>query len=243
MEQHKENESICGISYELGATYNKLGIYDSALYFMQKAKNINPTAQTASIFITIGETYSNLNRPDSAIHYFNQALCDSNISISQIADVHQRLYFTYKQKKDYLSAADHCFEMSWYLDSLHRADKSRALIEIQEKYELQDQKVPTYDAWNAHNWYGDENVLMGFLFEGFFYQEVSDGWWGTKSVLDKQAKADNVTLSFWLYEQMAGRSADLVEGLKHALGEGFGNFTFDIRANGGDKVLMKITKQ
>ena len=137
MEQHKENESICGISYELGATYNKLGIYDSALYFMQKAKNINPTAQTASIFITIGETYSNLNRPDSAIHYFNQALCDSNISISQIADVHQRLYFTYKQKKDYLSAADHCFEMSWYLDSLHRADKSRALIEIQEKYDQQ----------------------------------------------------------------------------------------------------------
>ncbi len=118
-----------------------------------------------------------------------------------------------------------------------------SVAEIQEKYELQDQKVPTYDAWNAHNWYGDENVLMGFLFEGFFYQEVSDGWWGTKSVLDKQAKADNVTLSFWLYEQMAGRSADLVEGLKHALGEGFGNFTFDIRANGGDKVLMKITKQ
>ena len=137
MEQHKENKSICGISYELGATYNKLGIYDSALYFMQKAKIIEPTAQTASIFITIGETYSNLNRPDSAIHYFNQALCDSNISISQIADVHQRLSFAYKQKKDYRSAADHCFEMSWYLDSLHRADKSRALIEIQEKYDQQ----------------------------------------------------------------------------------------------------------
>lgn len=118
-----------------------------------------------------------------------------------------------------------------------------SVSEIQEKYGLQKQKVPTYEAWDAHNWFADENVLMGFLFEGFFYQEVSDGWWGTKSVLDKQAKADQVSLSFWLYEQMAGRSADLSEGLKQALGKKYGDFTFDIRADGGNKVVMKITKQ
>lgn len=131
---------VTGIDCELASIYNMIGKYDSAFYHVRDMIELDKKAgiqEIAAGYLVSGETYYNIGKIDSAIYYFQQALTDSNISISQITSAHQQLYFAYKQKKDYRSAADHCFEMSWYLDSLHRADKSRALIEIQEKYDRQ----------------------------------------------------------------------------------------------------------
>ncbi len=135
-----EDRHLNAINSELAFLYNQVGRSDSALYYVRKIVSQNKKfgiKEEAAGYLVSGETYYNIGKIDSAIYYFQQALTDSNISISQITDAHQQLYFAYKQKKDYQSAADHCFEMSWYLDSLHRADKSRALIEIQEKYDQQ----------------------------------------------------------------------------------------------------------
>ena len=135
-----EDRFLNAINSELAFLYNQVGRSDSALYYVRKIVSQNKKfgiKEEAAGYLVSGETYYNIGKIDSAIYYFQQALTDSNISISQITDAHQQLYFAYKQKKDYRSAADHCFEMSWYLDSLHRADKSRALIEIQEKYDQQ----------------------------------------------------------------------------------------------------------
>lgn len=135
-----ETEHLNAINSEMAFVYNQVEKYDSALYYMRKAIEQNQKygiKEGAARYLVCGEIYFNTGKIDSAIYYFQQALTDSNISISQITGVHQQLYFLYKQKNDYRLAADHCFEMSWYLDSLHRADKSRALIEIQEKYNQQ----------------------------------------------------------------------------------------------------------
>ena len=129
-----------GINGELASMYNEIKNYDSAFYHVREMLELKEKyniKESAAGYIISGEAYYDIGKTDSAIYYFQQALTDSDISISQIAGVHQRLYFAYKHKNDYRLAAKHCFEMSWYLDSLHRADKSRALIEIQEKYNQQ----------------------------------------------------------------------------------------------------------
>lgn len=129
-----------GIKCELASVYNKVRDYDSALYYVREMMDLNneySVRENAAGYLVSGETYYNIGKIDSAIYYFQQTLTACDVNITQITDAHQQLYFAYKQKKDYQSAADHCFEMSWYLDSLHRADKSRALIEIQEKYDQQ----------------------------------------------------------------------------------------------------------
>ena len=129
-----------GIKCELASVYNKVRDYDSALYYVREMMDLNneySVRENAAGYLVSGETYYNIGKIDSAIYYFQQTLTACDVNITQITDAHQQLYFAYKQKKDYQSAAEHCFEMSWYLDSLHRADKSRALIEIQEKYDQQ----------------------------------------------------------------------------------------------------------
>lgn len=129
-----------GIKCELASVFNKVRDYDSALYYVREMMDLNneySVRENAAGYLVSGETYYNIGKIDSAIYYFQQTLTAYDVNITQITDAHQQLYFAYKQKKDYQSAAEHCFEMSWYLDSLHRADKSRALIEIQEKYDQQ----------------------------------------------------------------------------------------------------------
>lgn len=135
-----ESKQQSGINGELASMYNEIKNYDSAFYHVREMLDLKKKCnikENAAGYLISGETYYNIGKTDSAIYYFQQALTDSDISLSQIVGVHQRLYFAYKHKNDYRLAADHCFEMSWYLDSLHRADKSRALIEIQEKYDQQ----------------------------------------------------------------------------------------------------------
>ena len=135
-----ESKQQSGINGELASIYNEIKNYDSAFYHVREMLDLKKKCnikENAAGYLISGETYYNIGKTDSAIYYFQQALTDSDISLSQIVGVHQRLYFAYKHKNDYRLAAEHCFEMSWYLDSLHRADKSRALIEIQEKYDQQ----------------------------------------------------------------------------------------------------------
>ena len=135
-----ESKQQSGINGELASMYNEIKNYDSAFYHVREMLDLKKKCnikENAAGYLISGETYYNIGKTDSAIYYFQQALTDSDISLSQIVGVHQRLYFAYKHKNDYRLAAEHCFEMSWYLDSLHRADKSRALIEIQEKYDQQ----------------------------------------------------------------------------------------------------------
>lgn len=135
-----ESKQQSGINGELASMYNEIKNYDSAFYHVREMLDLKKKCnikENAAGYLISGETYYNIGKTDSAIYYFQQALTDSDISLSQIVGVHQRLYFAYKHKNDYRLAAKHCFEMSWYLDSLHRADKSRALIEIQEKYDQQ----------------------------------------------------------------------------------------------------------
>lgn len=135
-----ESKQQSGINGELASIYNEIKNYDSAFYHVREMLDLKKKCnikENAAGYLISGETCYNIGKTDSAIYYFQQALTDSDISLSQIVGVHQRLYFAYKHKNDYRLAAEHCFEMSWYLDSLHRADKSRALIEIQEKYDQQ----------------------------------------------------------------------------------------------------------
>ena len=139
-ENQRDYQYLAGVYCELAGIYNSLERYDSALYYVQKMITINrqyKLKEEAADYITIGNTYYYNNRLDSAIYYLNQILKDSTARLSQIAGSNQLLYFIYNEKGNYKESAKHCFAFCQNLDSLHRADKSKTLVEMQEKYDQQ----------------------------------------------------------------------------------------------------------
>ena len=115
--------------------------------------------------------------------------------------------------------------------------------EIQARYKIEDSEIPVYSDLKTSLGYWDNNVSANLLLNGYFYKEVSDGWWGTNRVIDKLAKADKIQLSINLFYLAFGRSDDLVLGLSKVLNKGYENYTFDIRSKGKNNVIINISRQ
>ena len=129
-----------GITSELAAIYNSQKDYKSALFYIRKAldaisqcgdKNSGPT------YLTAGMICANLNQSDSAIFYYEKAVLSSNL-YTQIA-AHLNLYRLLNKHNN--KDASYHVETAWALnDSITKLDKSRTLIEMQEKYDQQKVK-------------------------------------------------------------------------------------------------------
>lgn len=150
-----------------------------------------------------------------------------------------------------------CLATSQYIHTEGVAGKIRAFLadgkldgmafppsveEVQRRYKVDDKKVPVYDDWEQSLGYWDNNLTAQLALNGFFYKEESDGWWGTKRVLDKQAKADRVQLHILLHATASGRSAEVADGLSAALKDGYGDYRFNIRSKTNNEVIIEITK-
>lgn len=147
---------------------------------------------------------------------------------------------------------------SQYIDTDRLAEQLRALLadgkldgmsfppsvsEVLKRYKIEEKSVPVYDDWKQSLGYWGNCLTAKLALNGYFYKEVSDGWWGTKRLLDKEAKADRVQLHISLFDVATGRSADVRDGLQKALnGSEYGAFHFDIRCEGGSEVIIDITK-
>ena len=134
-------QSLGNINGELAELYSQLAMPDSALYYMRQMIAINKKMghkENAARNTIIGGIYKTAHMPDSAIYYTEKILNDKNASLSQIAGAHQNLYLLYEAQKQYKEAADHCFRFCQSLDSLFRMNQSRALADIQAKYDYQN---------------------------------------------------------------------------------------------------------
>ena len=129
-----------GITSKLAAIYNSQKDYKSALFYIRKAldaisqygdKNPGPK------YLTAGMICANLNQSDSAIFYYEKAVLSSNL-YTQIA-AHLNLYRLLNKHNN--KDASYHVETAWALnDSITKLDKSRTLIEMQEKYDQQNVK-------------------------------------------------------------------------------------------------------
>lgn len=114
--------------------------------------------------------------------------------------------------------------------------------EIQVRYKIEDSKMPVYSDLETYLGYWGQNISARLILNGYFYKEVSDGWWGTKRVIDKQAKADKVQLHVNLFYVAAGRSEEVKDGLLKALNKGYGNYKFNIQCKGKSSVVIDISR-
>ena len=129
------------VNNELAGIYRRLDMPDSALYYMRQMIAINEKIgrkESAAENTVISDIYMAVHMPDSAIYYTEKILSDKNAGLSQTASAHQNLYLLYEEQKQYKEAADHCFQFCQFLDSLFRMNQSRALADIQAKYDYQN---------------------------------------------------------------------------------------------------------
>lgn len=159
--------------------------------------------------------------------------------------------------KDLFEEGDLAYVESQYLDIDKVVEKLKRLLDkgkldglsfppsvkdIQDKYNLVGKEVPVYSAWEPKSWYWGEHLSAHLTLDGYFYNEVSDGWWGTESVLDKNAKADKVSVRLNLFYIHSGRASELVDGLRKAFKGEWGGFKLDVKYVDKDNVLVTILK-
>lgn len=113
---------------------------------------------------------------------------------------------------------------------------------VLQKYALEEKEVPMYRPWEIKKWYLGEDVEGTLSIEGFFFNEVSDGWWGTKSILNKQAQADKVVLDIKVAGNVSGTSYLLSEELQKRFKGECGGFRIGITEEGINHVLITISE-
>ena len=129
---------LSGIISELGAVYNNMEEYNTALHYAQMAIKLNAENKFRTDegqYFTIGNIYEQTNQLDSAVHYYKQALTSHDLYT--LRDTYKRLYELAIQKQNYKEATIYVDKILAYTDSIMSLDKSRSLSEMQEKYNQQ----------------------------------------------------------------------------------------------------------
>lgn len=114
--------------------------------------------------------------------------------------------------------------------------------EILQHYQLEEKKVPTYSSWQVKDWHWGRDIRAYLTMDGYFYSEVSDGWWGTKSILNKKSQVESVSLKLSLEGINWGRASELQEGLENAFKGKYDNFKLGFKCKDNNNVIISISK-
>lgn len=133
--QKINNARVLGLACsELSAVYTYLGDYLLALEYIQRAIDLKTTAniEIEEGLLTKGKLYYLVGKNDSAYYYLRKALLVDNIYTKYRS--YQALYNLSKEEKKHLQALEYVDKVQFYSDSIQSIDRSRSLIEMQEKY-------------------------------------------------------------------------------------------------------------
>ncbi len=114
--------------------------------------------------------------------------------------------------------------------------------EILQHYQIEEKEVPTYTSWEVKDWHWGKDLLAYLILDGYFYSEVSDGWWGTKSVLNKKSQVESISLKLSLEGINWGRASELQEGLQNAFKGKHENFKLGFKCKDNNTVIVSISK-
>lgn len=123
---------------DLANVYNKLHDYSSALYYIKQSIYIRKKQElnvSDQLYLTIAHVYQKMNKLDSAYWYTDKVLNSKNVYVLENAYV--TLYNLYQKEEKYRDAVISLKNAWIYNDSIQRIDKSKSLIEMQEKYNQQ----------------------------------------------------------------------------------------------------------
>ncbi|NDV58737.1 lipopolysaccharide assembly protein LapB [Bacteroides sp. 519] len=119
---------------ELSSVYTRMGEYSHALEYIQKSLDLkmDQNMDLPQNLLTIGDLYRSIEKNDSAYYYLNKSLLTDNIYTKRSA--YKALYYLSQKEKKYKEAIGYGDKFQFYSDSIHKIERGRALIEMQEKY-------------------------------------------------------------------------------------------------------------
>lgn len=127
-----DSASLAGALSEMNLLFLQTKNYKKALHTVRESMKIQVNDQNK---LALGDTYRYMHQYDSACYYLNLATKSSNIYTARSA--YQALYYLSKEQKDYEKAAEYSSKLWLYQDSINKTERSKALIEMQEKYNQQ----------------------------------------------------------------------------------------------------------
>jgi signal transduction histidine kinase len=121
----------------MGAVYNILGNYDSALFYYNLSKNISTINTLGTVYNNISAIFMNRGEYDLALKYL-----DSAIFIAKKAGVLEKLILFYKNKydiyeklSDYKNAYTYLLKSKTLSDSIYNIQKTKLISDLEMKYE------------------------------------------------------------------------------------------------------------
>lgn len=109
------------------------------------------------------------------------------------------------------------------------------------RYSLDEKKVPVYNAWEVTTINLTEYADATLSLDGYFYDEVSDGWWGHKSVLNKKSKADKVFVTVNI-RNVAGYASELADAFEETFKGRIGDIKIDVETEGLNAIKITLEK-
>lgn len=127
-----EKEILTTALSEIMFLYIKQKKYKEALVVASKIDRSQINLQGN---FSLGYLYYCVNQSDSAYYYLNKAIQSDNIYTQR--SIYQVLFNLSKKSNDYKRNAEYSVKLWEINDSIHKIDRNKALIEMQEKYNQQ----------------------------------------------------------------------------------------------------------
>lgn len=109
------------------------------------------------------------------------------------------------------------------------------------RYSLEEKSVPVYNMWQVTTINLTEYADVTLYLDGYFYDEVSDGWWGHKSVLNKKAKVDQVILELSV-KDVTGYALELADAFEETFKGRIGDIKIDVETEGLNAIKITLKK-
>lgn len=109
------------------------------------------------------------------------------------------------------------------------------------RYSLEEKSVPVYHMWRVTTINLTEYTDVTLYLDGYFYNEVSDGWWGYKSVLNKKAKADQISLTLNI-KDVSTNILDFAETFEETFKGRIGDIKIDVETEGLNAIKITLEK-
>ncbi len=134
MEDENDLVAFSTVLCEIASAYCHIEKYDLAVNYAKDALYITSKEEIDSdqVLLTIGGIYKQKEKYDSAYYYLNQAALSRNIYTECTA--YYTLYSLSKEEKKYAQALEYNDKYQHCSDSIQEFDRSKALVEMQEKY-------------------------------------------------------------------------------------------------------------
>lgn len=141
------SESSCRtgtILLYIGETFNHIGNYDSALWYLNKGFNrTNGCQENFSLeYLQLGIAYFNKDDIDQAIENFNKVLELSKafLRLADLEEAYQWLYKCYKVKNDYAQSLNYHESFLELKDSLFNEEKVMEISKREAEFEFEQEK-------------------------------------------------------------------------------------------------------